>query len=170
MVVALGAVPVLLLGLLVLLGLGHVVQIAHDLTAGMELGRLILGLLLLGDLTLLVVDLFLHHVRVLVFLHRQGDDLLGDAADFLGSGLGGDDLAVPDESGGQVPEHCNTLVSGLSQFPVCHCCFLLINLRCCAGTSPTAPVFAALLRETSGPGSGPSSSRLRPAAPAPPRC
>ena len=130
--VVLRALLVLALAFVRLLGLRHIVQIRHDLTASMQLGRTVLRLLDLADLILLVTDFLFNHIVVLILVHGKRDELFSNTANFLGAGFGRDDLAVPNECGREVSEHCNTLIGGPREFPVCHCCFLL-NLRSCAG-------------------------------------
>ena len=65
----LGALGILALALLVLLGQGSVVQISHHLPAGMELGRHVVGLFNLDYLLLLVAGFLLYGNGVLVFAY-----------------------------------------------------------------------------------------------------
>ena len=86
----------------------------------MELGGQIVDLFDLDDLLLVVAGFLLNSDGVLIFFHSEGDQLLGDGADFLRTGFGGNDLAVPKKRSGEVPEHSVTLVARLTKFTVRH--------------------------------------------------
>ena len=95
----LGALGIRLLGLVIQLRLLHVVQIRHDLTAGMQLAR---GIVLHGHghgLALVVVKGLLDGDRVIALADGEGDQVLGGAANFLGASQSGLDAAIPNEVG-----------------------------------------------------------------------
>ena len=66
-VVTLGASLVLGLGFLIFLGKGNVVEVGHDLPAGMELAGAVHILFNLNDLLLVVEDFLLYGSAVLIF-------------------------------------------------------------------------------------------------------
>ncbi len=117
---ALGAGLVLALRLLLVLSGGNVIEIGHDLPAGMELAGQVVGLLDLYDLLLIVAGFLLNGSSVLIFAYSECDELLGDGTNFLSPLFSGDDLTVPQERGGQVAKHRVALVARLTQFTVWH--------------------------------------------------
>ena len=108
-----------------LLDLGYIVEVSHDLLAGMELGGLIDGLFDLDDLLLIIHGLLGDGVCILILGHSDGDELLDDGTELLGTGLGSNELAVPEKSGRHIAEHSITLIGGLVELTVRHKFFLL---------------------------------------------
>ncbi len=160
----LGALTVFRAALVVLAGLGNVVQISQHQTARVQFGSGVVDHVNLDDLAFLVV-VFLGGVHgIVVLTHREGHHLLRHAADFLGAGQAGLNAAMPQEVGDLVADKGLALVAGQAKLALlCHVGFLLsllgrlLILRWSAEPGPIAPAYARLLPGSSCPGCGPSS-------------